>query len=165
MNDTTELPPTDQQIARMRSVILSEIASTRKPHRRLAIAGALAIGTALVAGAAAIAITQATPREMNYSVDCYTTTNLADAHGTTMLIDGAATELMPLEERIASALETCHLSWNAVPTEPLPGWAPTVVINPTVCQLRDGRLGVFPNEDDLSADTLCRRIGVMPPTT
>lgn len=161
----TELGPTQAQTSSMRTVILSEIArqrAARKRTRRLTI-GAIALVVVVGTGASAIAITQATTREMNYTVDCYTVADLGAPHGTTTLIDGSSNSLLTIEDRVSGALAACETSWNAVPTEKEPSWRPIDVPNPTVCQLRDGRLAVFPNENNASNDELCRRIGIATP--
>ncbi|WP_344297970.1 hypothetical protein [Agromyces neolithicus] len=150
----------------MRTIILGEIArqrTARMRNRRLTI-GAIALVAAIGTGASAIAITQATTREMNYSVDCYTVADLGAPHGTTTLLDGPSDSLLTIEDRAAGALAACETSWKAVPTEKEPSWRPIEVPNPTVCQLRDGRLAVFPNENNAPDDELCRQIGISVPS-
>lgn len=162
----TELGPTEAQASSIRTVVLSEIArrrAARKRNRRLTI-GAIALVAVFGTGAGAIAITQAATQEMNYSVDCYTVADVSAPRNTTTLIDGASKSLLTLDDRVAGAIAACETSWSAVPTEPEPGWVPTVVSNPTVCQLRDGRLAVFPNEDNVSEQELCRQVGVSVPS-
>lgn len=162
----TQLGPTEAQASSMRTVILSEIArqrAARKRNRRLTI-GAIALVAAIGSGASAIAITQATTREMNYSVDCYTVADLGAPHGTTTLIDGPSDSLLTIEDRVAGALAACETSWKAVPTVKEPSWRPIEVTNPTVCQLRDGRLAVFPNERWETDAQFCRQLGIAAPS-
>lgn len=163
---THDLGPTAEQLTRMRTNILTDIATRHRTtkHRRilgLGLAAIVAIGTT----AAAVAVTQANNDEANTSFDCYSVADVRADHTTSSLVDDDrnAFELLPLSERVSAATERCEASWSAVPDEPYPGSGPIDVPNPTVCILADTRLGVFPNRDDEHTDSFCEGLGLAAP--
>lgn len=161
----TDLGPTPEQLSRMRSSILTDIAVRHRVTRRRAVGFSLAAVVAIGTSAAAIAITQVSTDQANTSFDCYSVADLRAKHTTTALVDDArdAFTLLPLADRITAAIDACQVSWSAVPDQPYPGSGPVAVENPTVCVLPDRRLGVFPNPADQPTHLFCESLGVAPP--
>jgi hypothetical protein len=115
---------------------------------RLAIAGgAMAVGLGITA--ATIGIAAAPPEVQATGYSCYVADDLgADVH-VMPYPDGI--EPPAGAERIAAALEMCDIAF---------GMNGVQVAEPTVCELRDLRLGVFPNSERLDADELCTSLGL-----
>lgn len=165
MTTTQSLPPTDAQVDTMRREVLTAIAKRhRRSHKtRIALfsgAAALVLG-ATTAGVVAVQI--ASVDALNTSFDCYTTTNLADPHGTSAFEDNdrQTTRELSMSERVATAIETCVAGYNAVPTA---GKDERVEVpNPTACMLPDKRLAVLPNKEGKAPQAFCRQIGLAAP--
>lgn len=161
----TTLGPTDEQVDRMRTVILAAT-TPRRAHRSRRVVMIGTIGVAALASAAAAAlIAPATTDQRNVSVDCYTAADVHAVHATTSFVDNARdrSTLDSLNTRIARALALCEADRTAVATDPGSRTAPVNIPNPTACQLDDLRLAVFPNKDGLSAAAFCSQVGLSAP--
>ncbi len=165
MISTRPLPPTDAQINAMRREVRSAIAERSRRRRRTRIAlfsGAAAIVLgATTAGVVAVQIASVDAR--NVSFDCYTTTNLADPHGTSMYVDDDRQKVseLPMSERVNKAIATCVAGYEAVPTV---GDAEYVSVpNPTACVLPNKRLAVLPNKDGTAPEPFCMEVGLTAP--
>jgi hypothetical protein len=79
----------------------------------------------------------------------------------------SSARLSSLERRVDLAVSTCEAGYTAVPTtndgDDAAPPAAVQVPDPTACILRDGRIGVFPNKDSLSAAAFCESIGLASP--
>ncbi|WKK72743.1 hypothetical protein Q0F99_07475 [Rathayibacter oskolensis] len=162
---TTDPGPTPEQLARMRSKILSGLTPRRRRSRRRIIGFSLVVVVAIGTSAAAIAVVHASADRANTGFDCYTVADIAAEHTTTQPVDSDrdTTALRALEDRVATALEWCGASWSAVPDEPGAGTGPVDVPHPTACVLSDDRIGVFPNRDDDPTDSFCEALGATAP--
>ncbi|MBF4461159.1 MULTISPECIES: hypothetical protein [unclassified Rathayibacter] len=160
-----DIGPTPEQLTRMRSAILSDIAArSRATRKRFGIIGVVLV-VALGTSAAAIAVARASVDQANTSFDCYSVADLGADHGTTALVDDDRDgfTLLPLSARVAAARAACERSWSAVPDGAPSGLGPIQVENPTVCLLPDGRLGVLPNAQDVATDSFCESLGASAP--
>lgn len=165
----TVLPPTDQQVAAMRQHVMTEIVTVSKRRRRRAgfTLGAALLGTVALTGGA-FAVTQASVQNRNNTVECFTMADSSAEHATATLADNDAntnSTLTPTQQRVQHAIAQCEAGWNAVPTDPDAPAATVDVPHPTVCQLGDGRLAVFPNEDDENTSSFCAGLELAVPST
>lgn len=165
----TVLPPTDQQVASMRQQVMTEIVTVTKRRRRRAglTLGAALLGTVALTGGA-FAVTQASVQSRNNTVECFTVADLGAEHATATLADNDAdtgNALTPTQQRVQNAIAQCEAGWNAVPTD---ADAPALTVDvphPTACQLGDGRLAVFPNQDDESTLSFCAGLELAVPSS
>jgi hypothetical protein len=166
MTTTPSLPPTDAQVNTMRREVFTAIAKRhRRSHKtRIALFSGAAVLVLGATTAGVVAVQIASVDALNTSFDCYTTTNLADPHGTSAYEgnDRQTIHELSMSERVNTAIETCVAGYNAEPTV---GDAERVdVPNPTACVLPDKRLAVLPNKDDNAPEMFCRQIGLVAPT-
>lgn len=147
------LGPSPAQIRLMGHNIAAEIAARRvrrRRHARIAIAAAgLAIGLVVTAAGIRVATAPADVQMTGYS--CY---QADDPRGISDSI-GYPDDIEPptAAERVDAAIEMCLIAFghNGV-------HAP----DPTVCELPDLRLGVFPNTFRVEDTELCRSLGLGP---
>jgi hypothetical protein len=149
------LGPSPAQITLMGHNIVAKIAARRARRRRrvrFAVAGGVvAVGLGITA--ATIGITAAPPGIQATGYSCY----VADDLGADFHVMPYPDDLTPPPgpERIAAALELCDIAY---------GMHGVQVSDPTVCELRDLRLGVFPNTERLEPRALCTSLGLgLPP--
>jgi hypothetical protein len=163
---TTILPPTEDQLSRMRRNILTE--ATLEPRRRrtrsVLLVAAIVGGMAVATTAGAIVVRAATVDAQNTSFDCYTSDDLNSAHGTTAYVnDGReTTQLLTVRDRVAKALQTCEAGYQAVETGASTATGPDVP-NPTACVLSDARIAVLPNAKSLAESVFCSNLGLAAP--
>jgi hypothetical protein len=161
---TLQLPPTDEQIARMRREVLTTIAvrRTRRRRRFWWVAGATAL--VLAASTAGVAALFASVDDRNVTFDCYTSTDLTSNHSTSTSVEtdrDKNTELS-MADRVATALAVCEASYTAVRTgEDAP--AGPYVPNPTACVLSDRRIAVLPNAAGKDDASFCVALGLTAP--
>jgi hypothetical protein len=163
---STILPPTDEQLSRMRRNILTvaSLEPRRRRTRSIFLIAAIVGGMTAATTAGAIVIQQASVDSQNTSFDCYTSDDLSSVHGTTAYVnDGRdTTQLHSVRARVTEALQTCEAGYNAVPTGASTGIGQDVP-NPTACVLGDGRIAVLPNTKSLTATTFCSDLGLTAP--
>lgn len=164
----TVLPPTDNQVAAMRQHVMTEISTVTRRRRRR---GGLTLGAALLGAVAltggAFAATQASVEARNNTVECYTAADTSADHATATIADNDAntsSTLTPTQQRVQNAIAQCEAGWNAVPTDPDAPASTADVAHPTACQLGDGRLAVFPNQDDESSSSFCAGLELAVPS-
>lgn len=165
----TVLPPTDQQVAAMRQHVMTEIVTVSKRRRRRAglTLGAALLGTVALTGGA-FAVTQASVQNRNNTVECFTVADPGAEHATATIADNdtdTSNTLTPVQQRVQNAVAQCEAGWNAVPTDPNAPAATADVPHPTVCQLGDGRLAVFPNKNNESTSSFCAGLELAVPST
>ena len=149
------LGPSPAQITLMGHNIVARIAArTARRRRRVRIAiagGAIAVGLGITA--ATIGITAAPPEVQAIGYSCYVADDLGAEFHVMPYPDGL--EPPAGAERIAAALAMCDIAFGQYGVQ---------VPDPTVCELRDLRLAVFPNSERLDADELCTSLGLgLPP--
>lgn len=146
------LGPSPTQIARMRARIAEGVARRTRERRRRARLTMAVSAAALAALVTAGSIVVATwPREVTAGgYLCF----VADDPAATSHSIGYPTDLEPPEtapERVAAALEMCAIAYGAEGIT-----AP----HPTVCELPDLRLAVFPNLRSVDDAEFCASLGL-----
>jgi hypothetical protein len=149
------LGPSPAQITLMGHNIVAAIAARRARRRRqmrIAVAaGAVSLALGMTAGAVGISIA---PTELQESAfTCFLTDDPRGAFANVQNFDDLSG--MDAAERVTLALESCAIGF---------GDAGVPAPQPTACELRDLRLGVFPNSERLDAAELCTSLGLgLPP--
>lgn len=153
---TPPLGPSPAQITIMGHNIAARISALRTRRRRrirLAIAGSVvAVGVALTAAGIAVATAPADVRATTFT--CFTT----DDPGSTSVSMTLLEEQVGLEgdALVTAVLESCDIAF---------GMSGVATPAPTVCELADGRLGVFPNVRLLDPVAFCTSLGLgLPPS-
>ena len=161
----TLLPLTDNEVARSRERLFAATLRARRRHTMLTVG--LSVGALVVGATTAGAVVQslASIDDRNTSFDCYTSTDVNAAHGTSVYADDGrdTATLNSMAERVRFAIQTCEAGYTAIPTDPNLRTAPIDVPNPTACLLGDGRLAVFPNKDDLGVTAFCDSLALTDP--
>lgn len=148
------LGPTSAQITMMGHLIHARIDDGRRRRRRrrlTALVGGLALAVGVAVTAAAIAVRPAPDDQVRYLVDCHPEPALTEEYSRVLYLPDEDSDV-PFGSEFA--LLQCTRIYERMGVD-----AP----NPTVCELSDLRLGVFPNRDELPADEFCLRLGLAAP--
>lgn len=147
------LGPTPQQIDGMGRTIAARLDGATRRRRRRRIGAGSAIALAALAGAcltaSAVAVRSAAPEQIRYAVDCYTVADPRAEHGVVAYFPEEQEQPFGDEFALQQCLRGYAREGDAVP-------------HPTVCELADLRLGVFPNRDDLPPERFCATLGLGP---
>lgn len=163
--NTADLPPSKAQLTDLKGDVMATIRQVSKRQRRTrtalaAVAATLVVGGVATAGGYAY-LDSITIRNTSY--ECYTTAdaNQPDSSGVQRYDKSPRTDtgLLPVEERVSDALRMCGLVYQGAGTNQA-----VEVPNPTACLLRDGRIGVFPNQDRATTEQFCQRLGLAVPS-
>ena len=145
------LGPSPAQVTLMGHNIAAKIVAARARRRkrvRVAIgAGVLMAGVAITA--AGIAVAAAPPEVQATGYTCFATD---DPNGVFHVVPYPDDLPAPApDQRVTAALEMCALGFSMNGVQ-----AP----HPTVCELPDFRLAVFPNQFGLEAEEFCASLGL-----
>lgn len=150
------LGPSAAQITMMSHNItarIAEAARRRRRRQRIAIAGA-AVGAGLAVTAAGIGVAAIAPAEQGFATSCYLTDDPRGEFTSIVFLDEQSSADDP--EPAAFAIEACAVVY---------GNEGVLAPDPTVCELPDLRLGVFPNARALDDAAFCRALGLgLPPS-
>ena len=147
------LGPSPAQITMMSHNIAARIEAAvrgRRKRTRVALAaGVAAVGIALRAAGVVVAIAPPEVRATGFT--CFSGDDLGSDYDVIAMTDGE----LPAEgaERVEAARELCLVSF---------GMTGVAAPAPTVCELADHRLAVFPNQARLDEDEFCVALGLGP---
>lgn len=151
-----KLGPSPAQIAMMGHNIQAQLDDRARRRRRRTRGLALGVGLALLIGgsvtAAALAVRPAPDEQIRYLVDCYPTPAITPDDFGRVLFLPEENDDVPFGSEFA--LMQCLRAYEREQID-----AP----NPTVCELADLRLGVFPNPEDIPQEQFCVALGLHAP--
>lgn len=150
-----KLGPSPAQIAMMGHNIQAQLGDRARRRRRRTRGLALGIGLGLLIGgsvtAAALAVRPAPAEQIRYVVDCYPAPAVSADFGRVLFLPEENDDV-PFGSEFA--LMQCIRTYEREQID-----AP----NPTVCELADLRLGVFPNPEAIPREQFCVALGLHAP--
>jgi len=161
MNFLDDTAMTDEQFQRLRRGVTRRIRNRRRGHRVIALGATGAVALAATAGG--IIVNPSPAESLDSYFDCHHSLDRQASWGGALAYfpEEAKKGPLTLEARMAKAIDICKTGWAV--GEVNSDWKPIAVPNPTVCQLPDRRLSVWPNPQGLSPKDLCWSVALSVP--